>query len=74
MPIMGTTTVIANGFSERTDPAALVVGPTGVGLASDGTLYVADSVNNRIAAIPNALTIPTPVSSGRGYNFLTSVS
>jgi len=33
----------------------LVVGPTGVGLASDGTLYLADSVANRIVAIPNAL-------------------
>ena len=48
--------VIANGFAERTDPAALVVGPTGVGLGSNGTLYVADSVHSRIAAIPHALT------------------
>jgi sugar lactone lactonase YvrE len=31
-----------------------VVGPTGLGLAANGTLYVADSVGNRIAAIPNA--------------------
>jgi len=46
--------VIATGFAERTDPAALVVGPTGVALGSDGTLYVADTVNSRIAAIPNA--------------------
>jgi hypothetical protein len=43
-------TTIAGGFPERTDPAALVVGPTGLGLSHD-TLYVADSVNNRIAAI-----------------------
>ena len=47
--------MIATGFPERTDPAALVVGPTGVGLGRNGTLYVADSVNNRIAAIPDAL-------------------
>lgn len=47
--------VIATGFGEHTDPNALVVGPTGVGLGRDGVLYVADSVGNRIAAIPNAL-------------------
>jgi hypothetical protein len=48
-------TVIGSGFPERTDPSALVVGPTGVGLAGNGTLYVADTVGNRIAAIPNAV-------------------
>lgn len=29
-------------------------GLTGLGLGRDGTLYVADTVNSRIAAIPNA--------------------
>ncbi len=56
--------VIATGFAERTDPAALVVGPTGVGLGRNGTLYVADTVNNRIAAIPNAVTRLAPVTGG----------
>ena len=46
--------VIANGIDVRPDPAALVVGPTGVGLAGD-TLYVADSVNSRILAVPDAI-------------------
>lgn len=54
---------IGSGFSERTDPNALVIGPTGVGLSPACTqededacvLYVADSVNNRIAAIFNPL-------------------
>jgi hypothetical protein len=71
MPVIESTTVIGSGFSERTDPAALVVGPTGVGLSpnhdhdGDGlsckgdddrrTLYVADTVNNRVAAIHNAV-------------------
>jgi hypothetical protein len=50
------STVIASGFSERTDPAALVIGPTGVGLGRHDMLFVADSLNNRIAAIPDALT------------------
>jgi len=48
-------TIIGDGFPERTDPAALVIGPTGVGLGSDGTLYVADTLASRIAAIPNAM-------------------
>jgi len=50
------STQIGSGFSARTDPAALVIGPTGVGLGPDGTLYVADTLNNRIAAIPHAVT------------------
>ncbi len=32
MPAATAMTVIGDGFSERTDPAALVIGPTGVGL------------------------------------------
>ncbi len=50
------STVIGSGFPERTDPAALVIGPTGVVFNfANGTLYVADSLSNRIAAISNAL-------------------
>jgi hypothetical protein len=49
------TTVIGSGFGERTDPAALVIGPTGVGVGRHGTLYVADTPGNRITAIPDAL-------------------
>jgi hypothetical protein len=48
-------TVVGSDFPERTDPAALVIGPTGLGLGKNGTLYLADTVANRIAAIPNAL-------------------
>ena len=54
-PRLAAVTKIGSGFAERTDPAALVVGPTGVGLGADGTLYVADTVNSRIAAIPHAV-------------------
>jgi hypothetical protein len=67
-------TVVGSGFAERTDPAALVIGPTGLGLAHDGTLYVADTLNNRIAAIANALRRSSSggtgktVSSGGGLN------
>jgi hypothetical protein len=63
-PVVTSNRVIANGFTEHTDPNALVVGPTGVGLGSRGALYVADSSNNRIAAIPNALTRTSILAGG----------
>ncbi len=56
--------VIASGFAEHTDPNALVVGPTGVGLGRDGVLYVADSNGNRIAAVPEALNRTTVLGGG----------
>jgi len=55
---------IASGFAEQADPNALVLGPTGVGLGKDGTLYVADTVESRIAATPNALTRMTDAYTG----------
>jgi hypothetical protein len=58
-------TVIGSGFSERTDPAALVLGPTGVGLSSNGTLYVADTLLNRVAAIPNAILRLSSAGTGK---------
>lgn len=68
IPAVESMTVVGSGFAERTDPAALVIGPTGLALspfsfrfnlgehAQDGLLYVADALNNRIAIIPSALT------------------
>jgi sugar lactone lactonase YvrE len=58
-------TVIGSGFSERTDPAALVIGPTGVGLSANGTLYVADTLLNRVAAIPNAIFRLSSAGTGK---------
>lgn len=51
--------VIADQIDVRPDPAALVVGPTGVGLEG-GTLFVADSVNNQILAVNDAFDRRTP--------------
>lgn len=53
-------TVIADMIPWRDDPNALAIGPTGVALAPNGTLYVADTLDNRIAAIPQAMTRTTP--------------
>jgi hypothetical protein len=64
MPSVVSMTTIGSGFPERTDPAALVIGPTGLGLAPDGTLYVADSLTNRIAAIANAANLTSTAGLG----------
>jgi hypothetical protein len=64
VPRRSSTTIIGDGFAERSDPAALVVGPTGLGFGSDGTLYVADTVDNTITMIRNAQSRHT--SAGRG--------
>ena len=65
-PHLINSSVIASGFPERTDPAALVIGPTGVAFDPEtGNLLVADSLDNRIAAIPNALVRTQIAGTGR---------
>jgi sugar lactone lactonase YvrE len=69
-------TVIANGLPERNDPAALVVGPTGVGLGFHGAvLYVASTEDSRITAVPAPFFLQGPrfgpgftVTSGGSLN------
>jgi hypothetical protein len=55
---------IGSGYAEQTNAAALVLGPTGVGLSSSGTLYVADTVHSRIDSIPDALFRSTSAGTG----------
>jgi len=64
VPRVVASTVIADGISVHTDPAALIVGPTGVALGRNGTLFVADTVNSRIAAVPDAVQRQHPVDAG----------
>ncbi len=65
LPRLIAATTIGSGFPLKTDPSALVIGPTGVGLGWNGTLYVADTLGNRIAAIPNALFRCRSAGTGR---------
>jgi uncharacterized protein (TIGR03118 family) len=55
-PSVTSTTQIASGYAFRTDPNALVVGPTGLALDGNGTLYIASTGDNGIFAIPHALS------------------
>jgi len=82
MPVLESITVIGSGFPEQTNPSALVVGPTGVGLHADcasdsddcgehgsdhdgARLYIADTLNNRIAVIDHPLNRTTSAGTGR---------
>jgi hypothetical protein len=64
MPRVLSETVIANGIPWIDSAEALVLGPTGLALASDGTLYVASTQDNRILAISEAVTRTTPAAKG----------
>ena len=59
-------TQIASGFSQRADPAALWVGPTGLAFdPSHNILYVASTEDNAIYAIRNASTTRHDEGVGR---------
>jgi len=47
-------TVIGSGFGAQADAGVFLIGPTGLTLGKDGTLYVSDAIGNRIVAIPDA--------------------
>jgi len=62
---VNSATQIASGYTFRCDPAAVVVGPTGLAYdASRDLLYVASTADNKIFAVMNAGKIKQ--SHGRG--------
>ena len=63
-PKVHSETVIANGIPWVDSAEALVLGPTGLALASDGTLYVASTEDNKILAISEAMTRTTAAAKG----------
>ncbi len=64
-PSVTSQTVIANGLGERADKEVFLIGPTGLSLGQDGTLYASDALANRIVAIPNATTRGDSAGIGR---------
>ena len=64
-PSLVSQTVIGNGFSARPDRDNFLLGPTGLALGSDKTLYVTDGLDNVITAIPDATTRTGSAGTGR---------
>jgi hypothetical protein len=64
-PVIAAETVVADGFAQRADRDVFLIGPTGVALGKDDTLYVSDAVDNRIVAVADASTRTTSAGTGR---------
>lgn len=64
-PVLLSQTVVGDGFSHRADLANFVLGPTGLALGADDTLYVTDGLDNEITAISNASTRSQSDGKGR---------
>jgi hypothetical protein len=65
-PQVESETQIASGYAHRTDPNALVVGPTGLAFdARRDVLYVASTADNAIYAIPGAAVTHHDHGKGR---------
>ena len=63
-PQVTSQTVIGSGFGAQADASVFLIGPTGLALGKDGTLYVSDAIGNRIVAIPNAATRTDSAGTG----------
>ena len=64
-PQVTSQTVIGNGFGAQADASVFLVGPTGLALGKDGTLYVSDAVGNRVVKIADALTRTDSAGTGK---------
>jgi hypothetical protein len=64
-PTVTDQTVIGSGFGAQPNKDVFVIGPTGLALGPDGTLYVSDATGNRINAIWDAATRDHSAGVGR---------
>jgi hypothetical protein len=64
-PVIMSETVVGNGFGQRADRDVFLIGPTGLALGPDDTLYVSDALANQIVAIPEATTRTSSAGTGR---------
>jgi hypothetical protein len=63
-PYLASVTKVGSGFSEQTNMTTFVVGPTGLGVGRHGSLYVADTGQNRITMISHATSRSTSAGVG----------
>jgi hypothetical protein len=64
-PVITKRTVVADGFGQRADKDVFMIGPTGLAIGANDTLYVSDALQNRIVAIPDATTRTTSAGTGK---------
>ena len=64
-PVLVSQTVVGDGFSQRADRDNFLLGPTGLALGPDHTLYVTDGLDNIITAIPDALSRTSSAGTGK---------
>jgi hypothetical protein len=66
-PVVTSRVVVADGLSSQADPGVFLIGPTGLALGKDGTLYVSDAEQNRVVAIPDAAARTDSAGTGRVF-------
>jgi hypothetical protein len=64
-PVVTSQTVIGDGFGAQSDAGVFLIGPTGLALGKDGTLYVSDAISNRVVAIDDAAARGDSAGQGR---------
>jgi hypothetical protein len=64
-PQLESFATVGSDFAEQTSGPSFVLGPTGIGLGADDTLYVADTQDSSIHAIRHALTRGNTVGTGQ---------
>jgi hypothetical protein len=64
-PVVLRQTVVANGFGQQADKGVFLIGPTGLAIGADDTLYISDAIGNSIAAVDNASTRTASAGLGR---------
>jgi hypothetical protein len=64
-PHVVSETVIGQGFGAQADKSVFLIGPTGLTLAPNGTLFVSDATANRVVAIDDATTRTDSAGTGR---------
>jgi hypothetical protein len=63
-PVVTSQTVIGSGFGAQADASVFLIGPTGLALGKDGTLYASDALANRVTAIADATTRTDSAGTG----------
>jgi hypothetical protein len=64
-PAVTSETVIGDGFGAQADAGAFLIGPTGLALGQDGTLYVSDAIGNQVVAIAGATARSDSAGQGK---------